>query len=490
MVSDNEGSVGLDREGSALSRSRSRSNRPNYKIEAEDVDIGEGHARDDDDDEYQEDVDMPDQQDDHGGVRDDDEDYSESASRKRNIRRVEEDDEDEDDEDTGAQPKANLKTEGRSLNSVRSDDERSRSNSIITTPTPAKLKRMRNAYPVDEKGDAIPVVDGEYVLPDDPSGEEKITKDGDLLGGREFKVRTFTLTEKGDRKFMLSTEPARAVGFRDSYLFFQYHPNMFKFVLNQEHKNDLIERGYLPYSYRHRPLALVSARSVFREFGHKIIEGGEVGKDDYFADLSLINTRIAEGGQSRYRPKKSDGHRDGQSEHSNSHKGAGTGFSRNLPAVRSVANPARNAVEFFQIGNPVGYAAMAANGLISTASNPQLNSTNWLYQHSAACSRFNSDMYYDRVRVLLVEKQGIRDPYTNTLHIPQNTQSTRVISYQKTSDDGGSVNGITYETKIQDPDVLRPRTGLSAIPSELYEGLVSPEVLEAIKEQRSFESQV
>ncbi|CAI5030255.1 CGH_1_HP_G0101370.mRNA.1.CDS.1 [Saccharomyces cerevisiae] len=65
---------------------------------------------------------------------------------------------------------------------------------------------------------------------------------------------------------MLATEPARIVVHSES-----------------NSKNDLIDRGVLPYSYRNRQIALVTARGVFKEFGAKIIRGGKHITDDYYA---------------------------------------------------------------------------------------------------------------------------------------------------------------------------------------------------------------
>lgn len=181
------------------------------------------------------------------------------------------------------------------------DDKPMKRKSISVTPLPTSLpsrgrppkrkkeddgsdpKRQRLPYPVDEKGRPLPIINDEYALPEDPEGELKITKEGDLLGGRQFVVRTFTVHSRGQVKYMLSTEPARAVGFRDSYLFFQYHPNLYKLIISQSERDDLISRGVLPYSYRNRAIALVTARSVFREFGAKVIVDGKNITDDYYA---------------------------------------------------------------------------------------------------------------------------------------------------------------------------------------------------------------
>ena len=68
----------------------------------------------------------------------------------------------------------------------------------------------------------------EVVIPqEDPKGKEKI--DGGLSSrDRKFRMKTFKLLGKGDRLYMISTEPARLVGFRDSYLLFKTHRTLFK----------------------------------------------------------------------------------------------------------------------------------------------------------------------------------------------------------------------------------------------------------------------
>lgn len=125
------------------------------------------------------------------------------------------------------------------------------------------------------------VKNDEIELPEDSEGETKVDKNGVLLGDREYKVRVFTISGKGDRLYMLSTEPARCIGFRDSYLFFQKHKTLWKIILTEEAKRDLIERSLIPHSYKGRAIGVVTARSVFREFGAKIIIGGRKVVDDY-----------------------------------------------------------------------------------------------------------------------------------------------------------------------------------------------------------------
>lgn len=135
--------------------------------------------------------------------------------------------------------------------------------------------------PLDANGNPMPIVNDEVELPDDPEGERKVDKNGHLLEGREYRVRTFTILGREDRLYMLSTEPARCIGFRDSYLFFQKHRFLHKIIIDDDEKRDLIERDLIPHSYKGRAIGVVTARSVFREFGARIIIGGKKVIDDY-----------------------------------------------------------------------------------------------------------------------------------------------------------------------------------------------------------------
>ena len=137
--------------------------------------------------------------------------------------------------------------------------------------------------PLDKEGNMANVVDDEIELPEDPEGELKVDKNGHLKDGREYRVRVFTIQGKGDRLYMLSTEPARCIGFRDSYLFFQKHRQLFKIILPEDAKRDLIERNLIPHSYKGRAIGVVTARSVYREFGARIVIGGKKVTDDYQA---------------------------------------------------------------------------------------------------------------------------------------------------------------------------------------------------------------
>ena len=135
--------------------------------------------------------------------------------------------------------------------------------------------------PLDKDGNPMEVANDEIVLPPDPEGETKVDSLGNLQGGREYRVRTFTLPTRDGRLYMLSTEPARCTGFRDSYLFFTKHTLLHKIIINDAEKHDIIKRDIIPHSYKGRAIGVVTARSVFREFGARIVVGGRRIVDDY-----------------------------------------------------------------------------------------------------------------------------------------------------------------------------------------------------------------
>ena len=81
---------------------------------------------------------------------------------------------------------------------------------------------------------------------------------------------------------MLATECARVLGYRDSYLLFNKNRSLYKIIANQLEKDDLIQQEILPYSYRSRQIAIVTARSMFRQFGSRLIVNGRRVRDDYW----------------------------------------------------------------------------------------------------------------------------------------------------------------------------------------------------------------
>ena len=152
----------------------------------------------------------------------------------------------------------------------------------------------------DSKGNPQIIENDEALLTEiDEAGEAKVEVNGNLLGGREYRCRTFTILNRGDRLYMLSTEPARALGFRDSYLFFRNNPVLFKIIATEAEKADMIDRDLMPPSYKGRAVGLVTARSVFKQYGARIVVGGRRVIDDYWesnarADPSIVDGELAD----------------------------------------------------------------------------------------------------------------------------------------------------------------------------------------------------
>ncbi|KAF4119227.1 chromatin structure-remodeling complex protein RSC7 [Geosmithia morbida] len=150
-----------------------------------------------------------------------------------------------------------------------------------TTPTKSTLKALPTVR--DHTTDQLNETGDEYIPREyDEFGEKKVMQNGQLQGGRTYRCRTFLVPNRGDKLFMLATECARVLGYRDSYLLFNKNRSLYKIIASQPEKDDLVSQEILPFSYRSRQIAIVTARSMFRQFGSRVIEGGRRVRDDYW----------------------------------------------------------------------------------------------------------------------------------------------------------------------------------------------------------------
>ena len=150
-----------------------------------------------------------------------------------------------------------------------------------TTPTKSTLKALPTVR--DHTTDQLNPAGDEYIPREiDEFGEKKVQMNGTLLGGRTYRCRTFLVPNRGDKLFMLATECARVLSYRDSYLLFNKNRSLFKIIASQAEKDDLVQQEILPFSYRSRQIAIVTARSMFRQFGSRVIENGRRVRDDYW----------------------------------------------------------------------------------------------------------------------------------------------------------------------------------------------------------------
>lgn len=159
-----------------------------------------------------------------------------------------------------------------------------------STPGSATKPSVVKALPTvrDHTTDQLKPEGDEFVPREiDPEGENKVDDNGYPLGGRKYKCRTFNVPNRGEKLFMLATECARVLGYRDSYLLFNKNRSLYKIIAGQHEKDDLIRQEILPYSYRSRQIAIVTARSMFRQFGSRLIEGGRRVRDDYWEGKAI-----------------------------------------------------------------------------------------------------------------------------------------------------------------------------------------------------------
>ncbi|KAI9226308.1 MAG: chromatin-remodelling complex, RSC SWI/SNF subunit Rsc7/Swp82, partial [Piptocephalis tieghemiana] len=116
----------------------------------------------------------------------------------------------------------------------------------------------------------------------DPLGEAKISKDGILQGGRQWKVPVFSLPARHPtRLYMMSRDPTRLLGYHNSSIFHLKHPSVRRLQALPEDRPYLDSLGLISSAMRKREISIVTARSVFKALGHLVILGGKYRVDDY-----------------------------------------------------------------------------------------------------------------------------------------------------------------------------------------------------------------
>jgi hypothetical protein len=110
--------------------------------------------------------------------------------------------------------------------------------------------------------------------------ENQVTPTGHLPAGLEYRLKTFRILGHGDKLYMLARDVSRLTGYRDSYLFFVRNKKLHKLVTTRTERDDLVRRAIIPFSNRYRPIGVVSARSVLKRFGQRVIVDREKSRDD------------------------------------------------------------------------------------------------------------------------------------------------------------------------------------------------------------------
>ncbi|CDR47072.1 CYFA0S28e00166g1_1 [Cyberlindnera fabianii] len=359
---------------------------------------------------------------------------------------------------------------------TRSNSNRHHVDSDSSTPR-AKNKRGRKPAVAPEgtlrsdAGRVLTVVDDEYNVSSDEEGDTKIDENGALKGGREYRVRTFKVKGKGDKLYMLSTEPARCMGFRDSYLLFQKHRTLYKVVVDHDEKFDLIEREIIPHSYKGRVIGLVTARSVFREFGAKIVVGGKNITDDYYANKIRQLGTVEEGTLAEpddVLPAK------------------GQPYNKNqFVAWHGASNVYHQGTTHHQPAAVPAFESLELKTMKALKHNTLMSEDNWMLQHAAAIREVDTLLLQNRYALA----RGIRDPYTGTTFVPGVTQPTHV-EYTKIVnpdiDNSGKRRKLTFETVMSLPH-MATKTGLKDVPLEVFADSVDEETKRAILQQQEYE---
>ncbi|KAJ1847094.1 chromatin structure-remodeling complex subunit RSC7, partial [Coemansia sp. RSA 2708] len=190
-----------------------------------------------------------------------------------------------------------VKLEAASPTSTSANTPAQTPGAYLQTPTASTRARRPAANGANGHGGSDSSDDNDDESDKDPAGEAKIDRDGYLQGGREFICPVFRSPFRHNtrRQYVLTMDCCRYTGARDSYMLFKQHPRMRRVETTQEERDFLADRMMIPKVTRFRPIALITARTAFREFGARIIKNGRYVVDDYWEEAKRREARHAEG---------------------------------------------------------------------------------------------------------------------------------------------------------------------------------------------------
>ncbi|KAK8864469.1 hypothetical protein IAR55_001719 [Kwoniella newhampshirensis] len=202
------------------------------------------------------------------------------------------------------------------------------------------------------KGTEYKVGDDELILPDDDKGETKVDAEGRLLGGREYKLVTFTSAERRnpERLYTLTIDAARGCGYTDSLAFLRRCPQILKLSCTLDERSRLIDMGRITGNLKHRQVTMVSVRNVYKLMGARVVKNGKWVTDDYYEDKVLAE--CAENGYEPYTEVQDD------ELAVNANANAGGPSSR--PTLGDSSRTAANLAPFYTVGGPTTH--FAGNG--------------------------------------------------------------------------------------------------------------------------------
>lgn len=178
-----------------------------------------------------------------------------------------------------------------------SEDDRPRPRNSIDDEYDENAVLPNEEFKVRVGGQDYTMLGDELQLPDHPAGEQKIDKNGNLLGNRKYKLSPFTSSMRSNphRVYVLSVDAARACGFRDSLSLFRSDLRLIKISLLQQEKEDLIAAGRLNGQLKGRNVTMLGVRNIYKIFGAKVVKNGRSIVDDY--DEDAVRARFEEAGR-------------------------------------------------------------------------------------------------------------------------------------------------------------------------------------------------
>jgi hypothetical protein len=215
---------------------------------------------------------------------------------------------------------------------------------------------------------------------------------------------------------MFSKDPAALLGFRDSFVFLKKNVRLLKVHIDNVEKGFLVDSNLLRSTFRTREISVVTARSVFKQFGHRIIRKGRKGRDDYY-----------------YTEEVDDGE-DDQSEEEG-------------PIIKEIIEQKQPVPASSFLPQAANNIHVGKNNLSHklTAQDTIVNELNWMHNAAVSARQFNTSLFsYRRAN------PANYDLLTNVYQIPENKQTLRdtglimpaVANVEKKEMDVGAVDTL------------------------------------------------
>jgi chromatin structure-remodeling complex protein RSC7 len=216
---------------------------------------------------------------------------------------------------------------------------------------------------------------------------------------------------------------------------------------------------------------LVTARSIFREFGAKVVVGGKYVIDDYYPER-IRKFGLVKEGELAQPDDLSLGNKS---------------YNQNqYVAWHGASNVYHQSGSNAPVYHQPQFESLELKSMKALRSTNYINEENWMHKHAEASSSFNQGLNLKRQDNL---QRGFKDVYTGLTFIPNLTQPQHV-KFTKVVDSNATDNGkrhrLIYETNISSNNLVK-RTGLSSVPLKIFEDCVDEQTLKAILEQQRLE---